>query len=33
VFYIKIEITKDKPKEKPKQVTDNEPTQNIKTTK
>jgi hypothetical protein len=33
MFYINIEITKDKPKEKPKQVSDNEPHQNIKTTK
>lgn len=33
MFYIKIEITKDKPKEKPKQVSDNAPQQNIKTTK
>jgi hypothetical protein len=33
MFYINIEITKDKPKEKPKQVTDNEPHQNKKDTK
>ena len=33
MFYIQIEITKDKPKEKPKQVLDNAPQQNIKTTK
>ena len=32
MFYINIEITKDKPKEKPKQVSDNTPKQN-KTTK
>jgi hypothetical protein len=33
MFYINIEISKKKPKEKPKQVSDNTPQQNIKTTK
>jgi hypothetical protein len=33
MFYINIEISKDKPKQKPKQVSDNTPQQNIKTTK
>ena len=33
MFYIQIEITKDKPKEKPKQVSDNAPKQNKTTTK
>jgi hypothetical protein len=33
MFYINIEISKDKPKEKPKQVSDNTPQQNIKTAK
>jgi hypothetical protein len=33
MFYIQIEISKEKPKVKPNQVTDNAPKQNIKTTK